>query len=284
MREPRIFARFASVQRPLPIGSPARIDDGVDWRVRGELIEAGDQRDRRRQHLGLRGVADQRDDVVPCPAEARGKAAADEAGGASDQHGLAAGELLDEPVRGHASHAAEPAHRRKVPDAAERCTDCAGSGGDAEQALIHDTHAERLHRPIDQHRQQQHQDGAIVDREQRVVNPLARRQLAAQILLDEIHQRDDDLGDQDCHDQDRQHAVNLQPAEQQEQQRIEHVADAVQLQLETLRRAPRQALGEFVVIESVEHAHHDLDGDEGPQQRRHDTASLKTADWWISAP
>ncbi|MEY9238456.1 hypothetical protein ABIF78_010837 [Bradyrhizobium japonicum] len=141
-----------------------------------------------------------------------------------------------------------------------------------------------LHSPIDQHRQQQHQDGAVIDREQRVIDPLARRQLPAQILLDEIHQRNDDLGDQNCHDQQRQHAMDFEPAEHKEQQRIEHVADTVQLQLETLRRAPGQALGEFVVIESVEHAHHDLDGDEDPQQRRHDTASLKTADWWISAP
>lgn len=78
--------------------------------------------------------------------------------------------------------------------------------------------------------------------------------------------------------------MNLEPAEHEEQQRVEHVADAVQLQLEALRRTPGQALGEFVVIEGVEHAHRDLDGDEDPQQRRHDTASLKVADWWISAP
>jgi hypothetical protein len=57
------------------------IDDSVDRRVRGDLIKARDQSDRRRQHLGLGGIADQRNDVMPCSAEARCEAAADEAGG-----------------------------------------------------------------------------------------------------------------------------------------------------------------------------------------------------------
>lgn len=111
-----------------------------------------------------------------------------------------------------------------------------------------------------------------------VIDPLARRQLAAQILLDEIHQRDDDLDREHGQDGNRKNAVHLEPAEHEEQQRIEHVADAVQLQLMALRWTPGEPLGEFMVIEGVEGAHRDLDGDQGPQQRRHDEASLNTAD------
>jgi hypothetical protein len=32
------------------------------------------------------------------------------------------------------------------------------------------------------------------------------------------------------------------------------------------------------VMERVEHAHHDLNGDQDPKQRRHDAASMNTAD------
>ena len=62
-------------------------------------------------------------------------------------------------------------------------------------------------RPADQDRQQQHQDRAVIERKQRVIDALAGRQLAAQILLDEIHQRDDELRRQHRDDHHRQDAV-----------------------------------------------------------------------------
>ena len=69
---------------------------------------------------------------------------------------------------------AEPAHRREIPQAAERRADRRRRRDDAEQPDIGRLDAGRLHRPADQDRQQQHQDGAVIDREQRVIDPLAR--------------------------------------------------------------------------------------------------------------
>ena len=74
--------------------------------------------------------------------------------------------------------------------------------------------------------------------------------------------------DQHRDDEHRQDAVHFQPAEHQEQQRIEHIAHAVQLQLVALRGPPGEPLGQFMVIERVERAHRDLNGDQGPEQRR----------------
>jgi hypothetical protein len=111
-----------------------------------------------------------------------------------------------------------------------------------------------------------------------MIDALARRQLAAQILFDEIHQSDDDLRHQDRNDEKREQPVYFEPAENEEQKCIKHVAQAVQAQLEALRRPPGQALRELVVIEGVEHPHGDLDRDQGPKQRRHDMASRNTAD------
>src|ERR1700744_4523069 len=53
----------------------------------------------------------------------------------------------------------------------------------------------------------------------------------------------------------------------------------MQPQLALLRRPPGEALGELVMIEGVEHAHHDLDRDQSPQQRRHEENSRNLADW-----
>ena len=138
--------------------------------------------------------------------------------------------------------------------------------------------------PAEQERQQQHQDGAVIEREQRVIDTLAGRQFPAQILLDEIHQRDDDFRDQHRDDDHRKDAVNFEPAEHEEQQRVEEIAYAVELQFLTLRGAPGEPLGQFMMIERVEGAHRDLNADQGPKQRRHDAAPRNTADWRISGP
>ena len=111
-----------------------------------------------------------------------------------------------------------------------------------------------------------------------MIDAFAGRQFPAHVLLDEIHQRDDDFGCQHRDDQHRQDAVHLQPAQHQEQQRIEHVAQRMELQLVALRGTPCEPLGQLMVIERVEHAHHDLNGDQDPKQRRHDAASRNNAD------
>ena len=117
-----------------------------------------------------------------------------------------------------------------------------------------------------------------------MIDTFARRQFSAQILLDEIHQRDDDFDHQHGDDDDGENAVDFEPAEHQEQKRVEQIAHAVQFQLVALRGPPRQPLGQFVVIEGVEHPHRDLDGNQGPKQRRHRVASRNTADCRISVP
>ena len=120
--------------------------------------------------------------------------------------------------------------------------------------------------PFDQHRQQQNEDGAVIHRQQSVVDPLARRQFPAHILFNEIHQRDEDFHDQHRDNDHCPKAADFRPAEHQEQQGVEHIADAVELKLMTLRRPPRQPLGHLMMVEGVERSHRDLDGDQGPQQ------------------
>jgi hypothetical protein len=121
--------------------------------------------------------------------------------------------------------------------------------------------------PRDQNRQQQNQDGAVIQRQQSVVDAFTRRQLSAQVFLNEIHQGHDHFHDQNGDHDHRPEPVNFQPAERQEQQGVERVAHAMELELVALRRAPGQPLRQFMVIKCVECAHRNLDGDQGPEKR-----------------
>ena len=215
---------------------------------------------------------------MPCAGQARDQTAADEAGGAGDQHRLPPRQFLDKAGRGHAVHSRQTFGRGEIPQAAKACADSRCRGNDTEQAGVSRCDRGRQHRPADQYRQQQHENGAVVDREQRVIDAFARRQFPAHVLFDEIHQRDDDFRDQHRDDEHRKNAVHFEPAEHQKQKRVEHVAQRMELQFVSLRGTPRQPLGQLMVIEGVEHPHHDLNGDQGPKQRRHDAASRNTAD------
>ncbi len=100
--------------------------------------------------------------------------------------------------------------------------------------MIDQLDGSRLTGPVDQDRQQQHQDRAIIERQQRMIDAFAGRQPAAQILLDKVHQGDDEFGGQHGDHDHREHAMHFEPAEHEEQQRIEKVADAVELQFMAL--------------------------------------------------
>src|SRR5262249_6840236 len=111
------------------------------------------------------------------------------------------------------------------------------------------------------------------------------RQPATHVLLDEVHERDHHLDDQQRDHQQRQEAVRLAPAEREKERRVEQIADAVQAQLVLLRGAPSEALGQLVVIERVERAHENLQRDQRPEDESgHVPASRNTAVWRISAP
>jgi hypothetical protein len=119
--------------------------------------------------------------------------------------------------------------------------------------------------PADQHWRGENQDGAVVDREERVVDPLARRQLAAHVFLDEVRERDEHLDHQGGDQQHGEYAVHLEEPQHAEHHRVDQAARGVQRQLMALRRAPGEALGQFVVIDRIECRHRDLDSDQGPE-------------------
>ena len=70
--------------------------------------------------------------------------------------------------------------------------------------------------------------------------------------------------------------MHFEPTQRQEQQRVEHVAHAMQSEARDAARPPGEPLRHLVVIEGVERAHRDLNGDQRPKQwRGHDAASLE---------
>src|ERR1700729_1493328 len=99
-----------------------------------------------------------------------------------------------------------------------------------------------------------------------MVDTLACGKFTAEVFLNEIHQRDDDLGDENHDHNDGPDAVNFKPAQCQEQQGVENVSHAVKLEFVTLRGSPCQPLGHFVMVEGVECSHRDLNTDQDPEQ------------------
>src|ERR1700733_3292687 len=79
--------------------------------------------------------------------------------------------------------------------------------------------------------------------------------------------------------------MGVEPADHDENGRIEKIAHGMQCELVRLGRAPCQALRQFVVIDRVECAHRDLDEEQNPEQLRcHSAASRNAAVWRISVP
>src|SRR4051812_18408503 len=114
---------------------------------------------------------------------------------------------------------------------------------------------------------------------------LTCRQMPRQILLDEIDERHRDLGRQQQQNQHRPYAMRLDPAESEEQHRVDDIARTMQHQLAPLRAPPSEPLGQLMVIENVERPKCELNGDQTPQHRRvHVTTSRNIPIWRIMWP
>jgi hypothetical protein len=148
----------------------------------------------------------------------------------------------------------------------------------ARQAVIDRNQCARLVGPAPQDRSEQGKNGAVIDGQQRVGDALARRQLAAQVFFDEIHERDEDFRRQHGNQEHRPKTVRLEPAEQKKEHRVGEIARAMKRKLVALRGPPCNALGHFVMIDDVEQTHRKVGGDQGPQHRgRHGAISRNTA-------
>ena len=108
--------------------------------------------------------------------------------------------------------------------------------------MAHCAPARFLVRPAEQHGDDQDKDRTVIEREQRVIDALGGRKLPAHVLLDEIHQRDDEFGAEDGQNDHSERAVGFEPSEHHEQKGIEQIAHAMQEQFAPLRRAPCQSL------------------------------------------
>jgi len=103
------------------------IDDRVDARVARNLVETGDEPERRRQRHSLVRIARQHDRRMAGAGERRDEAAADEAGGAGHQHGLAGRERGHQLAGAAERQALHARRRREIAQAEQR--DAAGRQG-----------------------------------------------------------------------------------------------------------------------------------------------------------
>ena len=191
---------------------------------------------------------------------------ADESGRAGNENGLPARQARDEAVNGPVVQPGKPPRGGEIAEPAQAGADRRRRGEDAPESIMRWGDRRRPPGPFDQHRQQQNEDRAVIQRQQSMVDAFAGRKFSAHVLFDEIHQRDDDLGGQNRDNRHRRQPVRLQPTQHQEQQRVEHVARAVEPKLVALRRTPRQPLRHLMVIEGIERAHRDLNRDQAPKQ------------------
>ena len=243
-----------------------QVDDGVDRGVARDLVEMRDHAERRAQRRRLGRIAHEHDDLVARAGERFDQASPDEAGAAGDEHALP-GRQCPRQLRRIAGNEPSDATRGvKVTQPEQDHAQCRQGGERAADAVPDRNDRSRLHRPAEQDRDEQRQDGAIVDRQQRMGDPLARRQLAAQVLLDEVDQRDDELRRQHGDHQHGRHAVRLGEAEHEEEHGIGEVSHGMQNKLAPLRTPPCDPLGQLVMIENVEQAHRELGGDQRPER------------------
>ncbi|MCS6622743.1 hypothetical protein N0B44_07470 [Roseibacterium beibuensis] len=244
------------------------VDDGVDAGGRGDLSEVADDRDRSRKVGGLR-IPDQGDDLVARAGQGGDQAAADEARGAGDQHTSAAGEVPTHRGGVGRDQAVGSSGRGQIAQAEESDPRRGPGHHPAPRTVGHRDQPRRPCRPADQERDQQGQDGPVVQGQQGMGDALAGRQAAGSVFLDEVRQGDHHLDGQQDQDDDRQPALWFGPADQQEQGGVDQVSDPVQPQFRLLGRPPRQPLGQLVMEQGVEGPHGDLQGDEGPEQVGH---------------
>ena len=87
-----------------------------------------------------------------------------------------------------------------------------------------------------------------------------------QVLLDKVGKRDDDFRCQHGYHHDCPESLELEQAEREEKHGIGEVASAVKLELAALRDSPGQPFHHFMMVEDVEQAERELNGDQGPKQ------------------
>ena len=211
------------------------------------------------------------------------QAAADETGRAGDQHGLARRQCAHE-IFGRRDGRIGTARRKQVAQAEDHGADAGEHHQGAPVSVRDEPDRGGIERAPHQRRQHEHEDRAIIDREQGVVHALGCRQLAAHVLLEEIRERDEHLDRERRDDHHREHPAQFEEAEHDEQTRVDEAARRMQRQFMPLRGPPGEPLGQLVMIDRVESRHRDLDRDQGPEQRRHGCASRKAAVWQISRP
>jgi hypothetical protein len=92
--QPRAQDAATLSERPRRVGDrlAGEVDDGVDALVARDLVERGDQPERRSERRGLARVAHQHRHLVSGAGQPRDQPAADEPGRASDEHMLPFGE------------------------------------------------------------------------------------------------------------------------------------------------------------------------------------------------
>ena len=136
--------------------------------------------------------------------------AADEAGGAGDQHALSARQRPDQVGRAAEDEPLRPARSEKVTQAEHDHAGCRQRGQHAADTIPNRNDRGRLLCPADQNRNEQREDGTVVDGQQRVGDALACRQLSAQVLLDKVGERDDDFRRQHGNHQHRPEALEIE--------------------------------------------------------------------------
>ncbi|HYC96472.1 MAG TPA: hypothetical protein VEB62_00815 [Brevundimonas sp.] len=247
---------------------PRQVDHGVDTPIVGDLGEARDDRDRSRE-IGRLRVSDEGDHLMSRAGQRGDQAPADEPGRAGDENTTAARQL---PADGRGLGCDQPVGASRGGQITQAEDEYAGRGGGghpAPQTVRDGDEPGRLARPAQQQRREQGQDGAVVEGQQGVGDPLRRRQPARPVFLDEVGQGDDHLDGQQDEYGGGQPSPRLGPADQQEERGVHQVTAPMEAQFPFLGGLPRQPLGQLMVEQGVEGAHGDLKRHQGPEQVRH---------------
>jgi len=233
----------------------------------------------------LGGVARQHDDLVARARQRLGEPPADEASGAGDQHALPARQRPDQLTRVAEDELLRPARREEVAQAEHDYSCCRQRRQNANDAVPNWNDRGRLGCPANQNGNEKRKHGTVVDGQQRVRDALARRQLSAHILLDEVGERDDDFGPQHGDYQHRPKTPELKQAEREEEHGVGEIARGVELELAALRDPPRQSFHHFVMVDNVKQPERELNGDQDPKHwGGHGAISRNIAIWRMSRP
>ncbi|HYC73234.1 MAG TPA: hypothetical protein VEC04_00165 [Brevundimonas sp.] len=257
-------------QRPGTVADrfAGKINHGVDTGVRGDLAEVRDERDRDGQ-IGGPGISHKGDDLVPGPNQRRHEPATDESGGSGDENPVAPGQFPAQGGGVRRDQPVGPAAGQQIAKAEDEYGSGRSGGHQTPKSVRRRNQLRGPGRPAGQQRQEQHQDGAIVQGQQGMGDPFRGRKPPGAIFLDEIRQGNEHFDGEDDHQGHRQPAPRFGPSDQGEEGGVDQVANAVQAQLPFLGRFPRQPFGQLVMEQGVEGPHGDLERHKGPEQVGH---------------